>query len=147
MNSDHEQCTKMCTAPGQVVCTARTRHAQLIAQCPGCAHVPRTACAGRVHSVQIVRASRDFLPSPSPRLGCDIISRSRLTGRLSQVATSIPCRDLPFAQQKHIRSRPQNGVSTPISNVSSCDTKSRSPAQPGRDANFWSRPQAGQSRL
>ena len=52
-------------------------------------------------------ASRYLLPLPSPRPGRDIISRSRPPGQLSQVATSIPCRDLLSAQLKPPRSRPQ----------------------------------------
>ena len=52
-------------------------------------------------------ACRDLLPLPSPMPGRDIISRSRPPGRLSQVAASIPCRDLPSAQPKQSRSRLQ----------------------------------------
>ena len=59
--------------------------------------------------------SRPLSPSSIPRPGRDIVPRSRPLGRLSQVATSIPCRDLPSAQPKQSRSRPQNGVATPTS--------------------------------
>ena len=110
---------------------ARMSRAQL-------AQVTRSACAGRVHSVpsrahnsQVVGASRDVNPMSRP----------------------------PFCPTKANQLR--NGVATPISNrpgrdlttgsrhqwpVSLCYSKNRFPAQPGRDANFWLRPQAGQSR-
>ena len=115
--------------------TPKTQVARTLrAQCPGrgrcCTHsrpvtrMSRTqpaqdahsACIGSTHSAQAVGASRDLLPLPSPRPGRDITSRSRPPGRPSQVATSTPCRDLPSAQPKQPRSRPQkNGVATPIS--------------------------------
>ena len=103
------------------------------------AQVARSACAGRSHSAQVVGASRDLLPLPSPRLGHNNVSRSRPPGRLSQVATSIPCRDLPSAQPKHPRSRPQkNGLATPIS--------IRQPKS-GRDITLMSRHQMSSAPL
>ena len=138
----------------QVACMSRARPAQ----------VAHSACAGRVHSAQVVGASCDLLPLPIPRPGHDVVSRSRPPGRLNQVATSIPCRDLPSTQPKQPRSRPQkNGVATPISigepesgrdiklmlrhqmsSAPPCDTKNRSPSlrpaavEPGHDATSWS---------
>ena len=92
------------------------------------AQVARSACAGRAHSVQVVGASIDLLPLPSPRPGRDIISRSGPPGQLSQVATSIPCRDLPSTQLKPPRSRPQKwGHGTNFN-------------RPGRDLKSVSRP-------
>ena len=86
----------------------------LRAQCPYhgrcCAHnklVAPSACAGNAHSAQVVAACRDLSPLPSSRPSRDIISRSRPPRQLSQVATSIPRRDLPSAQPKPPRSRPQ----------------------------------------
>ena len=92
------------------------------------AQVARSTCAGRTHSAQVVGASRDLLPLPSPRLGRDIISRSRPPGQLSQVAMSIPCPDLPSAQLKPPRSRPQK---------LDRDTNFN---RPGRDLKSMSRP-------
>ena len=58
------------------------------------AQAARSACASSAYSAQVVGASRDLLPSSIPRPGRDIISKSQPPGRPSQVATSIPCRDL-----------------------------------------------------
>ena len=94
-----------------------------------CAHTARYA--GLAHSAQVVGTCRDLSPLPSPRPGRDIISRSRPPRQLSQVATSIPRHDLPSAQPKLPRSRPQKW---------------------GRDTNFhragrtMSRHHSGQSR-
>ena len=91
------------TASWSRACRARSQcrsHAQPV-------QVARSACAGRPHNAQVVGACRDLSPLPSPRLGRDIISRSRPPGQLSHVATSIPCRDLPSTQLKPPRSRPQ----------------------------------------
>ena len=81
----------------QVACMSRAQPVQ----------VAHSACAGRAPSAQVVGASRNLLPLPSPRLGRDIISRPQHPGQLNQVATSIPCHDLPFAQPKQPKSRPQ----------------------------------------
>ena len=112
-----------------VGCTVRTPRTQvastLLVQCPCCGRccmhsklvarmsraqptqVARSTCVGLAHSAQVVGACRDLLPLPSLRPGRDITSRSRPPGRPSQVATSTPCRDLPSAQPKQPRSRPQ----------------------------------------
>ena len=127
LNSVHEQCPnsdpKQCTItklgwvhsahtknpgrahtqnPGRAQCPGRGRccaHCRLVARLSRAqpAQVARSTCAGSGHSAQVVGACRDLLPLPSPRAGRDIISRSRPPGQLSQVATSIPCRDLPSA--------------------------------------------------
>ena len=99
-----------CTLRSQCPCRGRCcTHSKLVAimSRPQPAQVPRSTCAGRVHSTPVVGACRDLLPLSSPRPGRDIISRSRPPGRLSQVATSIPCRDLPSAPPKLPRSLPQ----------------------------------------
>ena len=101
-------------------------------QKPGCAHtaraVPRswallrTQPTGREHVTRTTSSGRAqvalIAPRPwahvatsfliHPQAGYDIVPRSRPPGRLSQVATSIPCHDLPSAQPKQSRSRPQN---------------------------------------
>ena len=69
----------------------------------GRVHVTRTTSAGRALSVHRSRHAQAIYPKP----GRDIISRSRPPRQLSQVTTSIPCRDLPSAQPKPPRSRPQ----------------------------------------
>ena len=100
-----------------VGCTVRTPRTQvartLRAQCPGrgrcCAHdrlVARMSCAQPAQVALSVRRSRNA-QAVFPRPGCDIISKLRPPRQLSQVATSIPCRDLPSAQPKPPRSRPQ----------------------------------------
>ena len=148
MNSVHEQCPnsdlKQCTVTKLGwVHSAHTQnqgraHNKLVARMSRAhpAQVAGSACAGRVHSAQVVGECHDLLPLPSPRPGRDITSRSRPPGRPSQVATSIPCRDLPSAQPKQPRSRPQNGVATPVSTGQ---------VEPCRDINSVSQHHTGQS--
>ena len=142
MNSVHEQCT---VTKNWVGCTLRTPRTQvartLRAQCPCrgrcCAHsklVTRAASAGRAHAGCALVATR---PSSLPRPGRDIAPRSQPPEQPSQVATSIPCRDLPSAQLKPPRSRPQNGVATPTS---------MGQPEPCRDIKSVSRHHSGQSR-
>ena len=93
-------------------CPCRGRccaHSKLVGRmsCSQPTQVARSAYAGRTPSAQVVGACRDLLPLPSPRPGRDIISRSRPPRQLSQVATSVPCRDLPSAQPIQSKSRPQ----------------------------------------
>ena len=90
-----------CACSAHVMGTA-ARTASMSRSCR--AHSQRRSRAQRAqvaaHSSQVVGACRDLLPLPSPSPSRDIISRSRPPGRLSQVATSIPHRDLPSAQKK-----------------------------------------------
>ena len=62
----------------------------------------RRPSRGRKLPVLVVtpRPGHDLLPLPSPRLGRDFIFRSRPSGRPIQVATSVPCRDLPSSPTK-----------------------------------------------
>ena len=106
--------------------------------------VVRTACAGRALRVRMSRIApkswahvATLFPSSIPWPGHDIVPRLRPPGRLSQVATSIPCRDLPSAQQKLSRSRPENGVATPTS---------MGQQEPCRDIKSVSRHHSGESR-
>ena len=86
---------------------------------------------------------RDLLDDQARSRRQPHVATSLLPNQTNQVATSKWGRDTKYQQA---RSRPQNGVTTPMASVSSYDAKNRSPAQPGRDTNFWSQPQAGQSR-
>ena len=145
MNSVHEQCPnndpKQCTVkklgrvhsahtqkPGRVHAARVVPRswALLRAQPIGREHVTRSVCAGHGHSAQVVGLCRDLLPLPSPRPGRDIISRSRPPRQLSQVTTSIPCRDLPSAQLKPSRSRPKKWGRDTNSNKPGRDLKSMS---------------------
>ena len=129
MNSVQTVTLNSALSQNWVGCTVRTSRTQvartLHTQCPCCgrccAHsrlvasmsweqptqVARSAWAGRAHSAQVMGACRDLSPLSIPRPGRDIVPRSRPPEQLSQVATSIPCRDLPSAQLKQPRSRPQ----------------------------------------
>ena len=113
--------------------------------CTACAMPKLRACrAQRVQVAHIVprswlqlpvlvatpRPGRNLIPLPSPRPGRNFIPKSQPLGQPSQVATSIPCRDLPSSPTKtnqvvtsklgrdlhfpQARSRPQNGVTTPM---------------------------------
>ena len=109
-----------CALRAHGVCTARTWrvHCAHMA-CAVASTAPRswalTACSSRDTKAR----SRPPFLLPSPRPGRDIISRLRPPRRPSQVATSIPCRDLHSAQPSKsgcdlkMGSRPQNGVATP----------------------------------
>ena len=132
------------------------------------AQVARSACTSSAYSAQVVGVSRDLLPSSIPRPGRDIISKSQPPGQPSQVATSIPCRDLKMGSRPPL-STGQLAMSIPMSRPPFYPTKTtqvatskwgrdtndqclllrrqnRSSAQPGRDFNPWSRPQANQTR-
>ena len=122
MHCAHTACAVVRTLLAQCPCRGRCcTHSKLVARMLRAQpmQVARSACAGRVHSAQVVGACRDLSPLPIPRPGRDILSRSRPPRQLSQVATLIPCRDLPFAQ----------------------------PNRPGRDLKMGSRHQFQQARL
>ena len=80
-------CRGHCCAYSKLV--ARMSRAQLV-------QVAHSACAGRAHSAQVVGACRDLSPLPNPRLGRDIVLRSRSPGDYPMsrhqfhVATSFP---------------------------------------------------------
>ena len=106
-----------------------------------CAHSKLVARMSRAQPAQVasmlgVHWSR-HAQAACPRPGRDIVPRSRPPEKLSQVTTSTPCRDLPFTQLKPPRSRPQNGIATPVSIVQ---------AEPCRNIKSVSRHHSGQSR-
>ena len=100
-----------CTVRTPKTQVARTLRAQ--GPCRGrcCAHNKFVARMSRVQPAQVARMlgvhwSR-HAQAACPRPGRDIVPKSRPPEQLSQVATSTPCRDLPYAQLKPPRSRPQ----------------------------------------
>ena len=149
-NSDCKQCTESKLGWVHSAHTQNPGRATLRAQCPG-----RGRCCA--HNAQVARMSR-----AQPAQVARIEPRSWV-----HVATSleaIPCRDINLVSRhhsRHSRSRPQNGVATPLLCPHHCprhDLTSMSRHQgnpnhvatsnrcrdttqdtPGRDVNFMSR--------
>ena len=109
----HTLCSGSAHSAQVVGASCHSRYALLSAGCQVAVHCAHLEICSSV-LVTTPRPGRDLLPLPIPRPSCDIISKSRPPGRPSQVVTSIPCRDLLSAQHRQTRSRPQNGVATPM---------------------------------
>ena len=167
MQCAHMACAVERTRPGLA---NAARIACLVASI-ACASCCVLLPAGCQVAARFVRAWRPARLSWSRRQGQVATSfpakpqaRSRLHSKVATSWTSKPSRYVnpmsrpPFRPTKQIRPRPQNKVVTPISNRPGRDLKmgsrpqwpvsplqrqiSSRQAQPGRDTNFWSQPQA-----
>ena len=129
-------------------CARRARNAQVVC----------TLRSGRVHNAQVMGTSCPFWSRHQGRVATSFSlaqpqARSGPPRRPSQVAKSIPCRDLPSAQPNKLGhdlkmgSRRQFPTGQVVTSKQGRDTngqclllrrQNRSSAQPGHDFNPWS---------